>query len=142
MIIVVIIMIKIKMATFYLNMIHVTMYRELNKILTQLVHSVNATVLKSGTILIIYILQSVHLLPLWTCTYKPFRYTSTVTWDRLFKTVDKVIQWKTSVHWINVVVQKLSTGWICFILNNFVQSNLVRKKFYPVEKYDRQLKLH
>jgi hypothetical protein len=34
---------------------------------------------------------------------------------------------------------KLSTGQIWFILDNFVQSNLVRIKFYPVDKYDRQL---
>jgi hypothetical protein len=47
----------------------------------------------------------------------------------------KVIQWITSVHWINVVVQKLS--W-----TTFVQFNWVRIKFYPVYKYDCQLKLH
>jgi hypothetical protein len=45
------------------------------------------------------------------------------------------------VHWINVVVEKLSTGQMWFIQDNFVQSNLVRIKFYPVDKYDRQLKL-
>jgi hypothetical protein len=38
-------------------------------------------------------------------------------------------------------IQKLSTGQKWFILDNFVQSNLVRIKFYPVDKYDRQLKL-
>jgi hypothetical protein len=43
------------------------------------------------------------------------------------------IQWTTSVHCIHVVVQKLSTGQICFILDNFFQFNLVQIKFYPVE---------
>jgi hypothetical protein len=44
--------------------------------------------------------------------------------------------------WINVVVQKLSTGQIWFILYNSFQSNLVWIKFYPADKYDRQLKLY
>jgi hypothetical protein len=48
----------------------------------------------------------------------------------------KSVYWTTSVHWINVVVQKLSTGQIWFIQDNFVQSNLVLIKFYPVDKYE------
>ena len=37
--------------------------------------------------------------------------------------------------------QKLSTGQKCFILDNFVQSNLARIKFCPEDKYGRQMKL-
>ena len=111
-ILVVIIMIKIKTATFYLNMIHVTMYRELNKILTQLVHSVNASVLKSGTIFLLYIYcnqciyylyERVHI----NLSFIRLRSSETGCSKQWIKSF---IQWKTSVHWINEAVQKLFTG--------------------------------
>jgi hypothetical protein len=41
-----------------------------------------------------------------------------------------------------MVAQRLSDGQYAFSWKTFVQSNLVRIQFYPVDKYDRQLKLH
>ena len=65
-------------------------------------------------------------------------------WIKLFtgEIIYGVIQWTTSVHWINMAVQKLSTGQKCFILDNFCPVIFGMIKVYPVGKHDRQLKLH
>jgi hypothetical protein len=60
------------------------------------------------------------------------KYTVISIGDHIYP-LDKTLS-GCSKQWI-----KLSTGQIWFIQDNFVQSNLVRIKFYPVDKYDRQL---
>jgi hypothetical protein len=62
---------------------------------------------------------------------------------RLFKTVDKVICWINHLSsgqlllFKSCPLDKCALSW-----TTFVKFNWVRIKFYPVDKYDRQLKLH
>ena len=62
---------------------------------------------------------------------------------RLFKTVDKVICWINHLSsgqlllFESCPLDKCALSW-----TTFVKFNWVRIKFYPVDKYDRQLKLH
>ena len=61
----------------------------------------------------------------------------------LFKTVDKVICWINHLSsgqlllFESCPLDKCALSW-----TTFVKFNWVRIKFYPVDKYDRQLKLH
>ena len=61
---------------------------------------------------------------------------------RLFKTVDKVICWINHLSSGQLLLFKSCPLDKCVLSwTTFVKFNWVRIKFYPVDKYDRQLKL-